>query len=69
MRAWTHTASRCTPQPDENGNVRSRVIFQGLPPIINVEDGWVGWVRILALPVILIICFPLLHISKQLVRG
>jgi len=52
--------------PDEDGVVKSRVVFQGLPPVIEIEDGMAGAVRILALPVIVLILGPMFFCARQL---
>ena len=53
--------------PDKDGVVKSRVVFQGLPPVIEIEDGMAGAVRILALPVIVLILGPMFFCARQLV--
>ena len=52
--------------PDKDGVVKSRVVFQGLPPVIEIEDGMAGAVRILALPVIVLILGPMFFCARQL---
>ena len=52
--------------PDENGFIKSRVIFTGLPPILGIEGGAMGWVRILALPAILLVSKPMIFCARQL---
>ena len=53
--------------PDENGETVSKKMFYGLPPIIRVEDGMFGYIRILFLPVVFAIFLPLFFVAKQLV--
>ena len=53
--------------PDENGETVSKKMFYGLPPIIRVEDGMFGYIRILFLPVVFAIFLPLFVVAKQLV--
>ena len=53
--------------PDENGETVSKKMFYGLPPIIRVEDGMFGYIRILFLPVCACIFLPLFLVAKQLV--
>jgi len=52
--------------PDENGIIKSRVIFTGLPPIMGVEGRAMGWVRILALPVLVLVGTPMIFCARQL---
>jgi len=52
--------------PDENGETVSKKMFYGLPPIIRVEDGMFGYIRILFLPVVFAIFLPLFFVAKQL---
>jgi len=52
--------------PDKNGIVKSRVIFTGLPPVIEVENGFTGVLRILALPVVLATLGPMFFCARQL---
>ena len=53
--------------PDENGKIKQRKIFTGLPPTIGIEGGGAGWVRILCLPTIVFICTPIVYCARQLV--
>ena len=52
--------------PDENGVIKSRVIFTGLPPIMTIEGGAMGWARILALPIIVLVSRPMTFCARQL---
>jgi len=52
--------------PDENGETVSKKMFYGTPPIIRIEDGEWGYIRILFLPVCACIFLPLFLVAKQL---
>eukprot|EP00964_Phaeocystis_antarctica_P161567 scaffold133444_cov75-Phaeocystis_antarctica.AAC.3 len=52
--------------PDENGVTKSRVIFTGLPPIMGVEGGAMGWACILALPMIVLVSTPMTWCARKL---
>ena len=52
--------------PDENGVIKSRVIFTGLPPIMGVEGGVMGWARILALPILVVVSKPMIYCARKL---
>ena len=52
--------------PDENGVTKSRVIFTGLPPIMGIEGGAMGWARILALPILVVVSKPMIWCARKL---